>query len=717
MTAVDDWLGTSMNAPSKTNAAPVDAWLGAGVQPTASAPAAVAALSATAPAPPSRQTADAGLAQDLAAGGADPDLLNQMWSAAKGGAHGIASMFNNAANFVEKGVAGGVNMVPGLRDTALAKAINDTANADVAAQSATDKQFAQTASPGEKAAAFIAPVIMPMGAAMRGANAVGNGVAAGARMIPGIGTGVANVVGKTAGSAALGAGFGAAAPVDSSQPYLPQVASNMGIGAALGVAAPAAFQVGKSAVKAIGGVLSPIFQPAQYVGQGLAGSMDPSAAASVASNIRNAQQFVPNSLPTTAQVSNSPFLVQTEKALANSSPEFRTSLVNRGIDNNNARWDVINSIARSPQDLTQAVNARNAAAQPSYDAFQQLLYDVDPTLNDLMKRPAMKQALQRGINIAENRGNTSFINATAPIDPAFANVPTGGTAMNGAPVMQQVQTATGSPGKPAQVSGEVLHYLKLGLDDMIQNASESTRVGPFERTAMEDARTDYLNWLNNASSDYAAGAQRFRSMSPPINTMVAGQALSGDLGRAAPNSSGVPQIGFPTFKARFDQALKSDPDVARFGIEPDAQKALQGIQSDLQREMISNSVRSSGSDTAYNLAANGWLADHLFGPTFGGATSLGKGAAALATAATGHPIAALGVFGAGNKVGQMVGKNLTSKLGGYMLDPATLLPYLDSRANVNGSAVNGLHQAVQSGLLRYGRPAVLNGLLGQFQNP
>jgi hypothetical protein len=671
--------------------------------------------------PAAQPRPDAGLAQDLAAGGADPDLLNQMWAAAKGGAHGIGSMFNNAANFVEKGVAGGVNMIPGLRDTSLAKAINDTANADVAAQSATDRQFAQTASPGEKAAAFIAPALIPMGAALRGTNAVGNGVAAGVRMLPGMATGagarVAGVIGNTAGNAALGAGFGAGAPVDSSQPYLPQVASNMGLGALVGAGLPAAASLTRSAVGSLGNVLRPIFQPANYVGQGLAGSLDPAAAAAVASNIRNAQQFVPGSAPTTAQVAASPFLVQTEKALSNANPDFRTQLLNRQIDNNNARWQSINGVAQTPVALDRAVEARNGAASPFYNEARNRLYDVDDGLQTLMRRPAMQQALERGMTIAQNEGNAGMLAGVEAIAPTPARtVGTGMMGADGAELTRTLPGMPGTPGAPPSVSGDVLHYIKLGLDDLQASARENTRLGPSERRAIGDAQNAFMNWLDGVSPQYAQGSAEYARLSPPVNAMTAGQQLSGDLALAAPNAAGVPNITFPAYKGRYAQALRGDPDVARFGIPQTAQDALNGVQNDLQREMVSSSIRSPGSDTAYNIASNGWLARNLFGPTFGGATGLGKAGAAAATALAGHPIAALGVFGAGNRVGQAVGRNLSYRLGDYLLNPDTLLPFLDSRANVNGGAVNQLHQAVQSGLLRYGRPAVLGGLLGQVVN-
>ncbi|WP_321951869.1 hypothetical protein [Paraburkholderia bannensis] len=690
----------------------------AGAQPNVRS---AASQTATAQGSKPNPLATSGLANDLAAGGASPDTLAQLGQIGGAAAHGIGSMFNNAANAVEKGVAAGANMIPGVRGSSFGNWLTNTANSDVAAQSAADKQFSATASPGQKATAFLAPAVLPIGGAMAGAGTIGNGVASGLRMLPGMGSGIgssiAGALGTGAGNAALGAAFGAAAPVDSSQPYGAQLARNMGMGAALSAGFPAAASLVRSAGAQVGNALRPVLQPAQYVGEGLASGFTPQDAATVAANIRNAPTYVPGAAPTTAQVSGSPYLVQTEKALSNSSPDFRNGLLNQQIANNNARWDVVNGIAGTPQTLQGAVDAREAAAGPAYQAARANTYPVDQDLETLMQRPAMQQALARGISIAQNEGNQGFAPAVAGQAAQYANLPTGGVGFNGQPLFQQVLTRPSTPGQPAQISGDVLHYMKLGMDDLQASAAENTRLGPQERRAINTAQGDFLNWLDNASPDYAQGRAAYAANSPPVNTMTAGQRLQADLAQLSPNAAQVPNITYPAFRGRFAQTLRGDPNVAQFGIDPSAQTALQGVQSDLQREMVSNSIRSPGSDTAYNLAANGWLARNLYGPSFQGATGLGKGAAAAATAIAGHPVAALGVYGAGSRLGQMVGDRLQAQLGDYLLNPSTVLPFLDSRANVNGLPVNGFHNAVGQGLLRYGRPVALGGLLGSFVNP
>lgn len=499
--------------------------------------------------------------------------------------------------------------------------------------------------------------------------------------------------GKLALGATQGVAGAAMTPVDDLRPgqsYGSAKAEQMALGGGLGLAGPLVSAGAKAAGGALWNVAKPVVQPAKFVGQGVAGVMSPQDAAAAASAIRSAPQFVPGSTPTAAQVAASPLLVQTEKAFANASPDFRTALLDRSIQNNDARWSVLNGIAGSPLDLQNAQAARSSAVNALYNTAKQQAFQVDAPMTDLMNRPAMQSAIKRAQTLADNK-NAGNILSTVRVPNSMGGSPTNVTAL----------------------SGNGAQAVKESLDAMLL-PENTMKLSNKEIGALQDTRNAYLSWLESKSPEFQQARQTYSNMSPPVNTMTAGQKLTGDLALAPPNAMNVPQITFPNFKARFSQAMKGDPDVAQFGIDPLALDALHGVQSDLQREMVSNSVRSGGSDTAYNLAANGWLARNLYGAGFDGATGIGKTAAAATTALTGHPIAALGVFGAGDKIGKAVGGKLQGKLSSYLLDPQSLLPYLDARASAaSGKPPPG---PLVQGLLNYGRPAVVNGLLGGFVN-
>lgn len=160
------------------------------------------------------------------------------------------------------------------------------------------------------------------------------------------------------------------------------------------------------------------------------------------------------------------------------------------------------------------------------------------------------------------------------------------------------------------------------------------------------------------------------------------------------------------FRSALTSAMGSG-DAARYGIDANALQQLQGIGQDLQRATVSNGLKSPGSDTAYNTSANGWLAHHLYGPNFQGASGLGRAVGAIGAAVAGHPMVGAGLLVGGNRIGQMVGGRLNEQLGNLLLDPQALLPYLDARA---AGPVNATQQALRTALGRQLLPAAIGGV-------
>ena len=503
-------------------------------------------------------------------------------------------------------------------------------------------------------------------------------------MAMGGGTGVAGRIGM---GALQGAVSGGLMPTtgNSNQSFAQQKIAQMGIGGALGAAVPAAFEGARAAGTGLWNAARPIFQPERYVGQGITGLMDPTEAAAAAANIRSAPQFVPGSNPTTAQVAGNPMLVQTEKAAGNI-PAFKTAATERAIENNNARWQALMGVAGTDADLAAAQTARDAAASPLYQQAHQATANVGPAFMRYAQIPEMQQAMD-----AAQRN--------AALDAAV-----------GRGVVPVWPTPTSNA-----INGSALDYTSRALGDMIGDAQRS---GATSRAA---SLTALKNSVDNWTQRYIPGVQAAKAAyaqgSVPVNTMEAGQAIANGLGTRAMNAGGVPEIGLMPFRSALTSAMKNAP----YGIDANALNTLQGIGQDLQRATVSNSIKSPGSDTAYNLAANGWLARNLYGPSFGGSGALGRsiagGLAGLATTLAGHPLAGAGVAGtvAGGlgSIGKMVGGRLQDRLTGLLMDPNMLLPYLDARAAAASQAVpNPLMQ----GLLNYGRPAITNGLVGGLVN-
>lgn len=467
---------------------------------------------------------------------------------------------------------------------------------------------------------------------------------------------------------------------NSDKSFAQQKAEQAGIGGLMGGAIPLAMDGARAVGSGLWNAARPIFQPERYVGQGITGLMEPADAAAAAANIRNAPQFVPGSMPTTAQVAGNPMLVQTEKAAGNI-PAFKTAATQRAIENNDARWQALMGVARTDADLAAAQSARDAAASPLYQQAHQSTANVGPAFMRYAQIPEMQQAMQAAqqnaaLDAAVGRG-------VAPVWPT----PTSNT-----------------------INGAALDYTSRALSDMIGDAQRS---GANSRAASLTALKNsvdgwtqrYIPGVQQAKAAYAAG-------SVPVNTMEVGQQIANGLGTRAMNAGGIPEIQLMPFRSAFTRAMNSG-NAADYGIDANALNTLQGIGQDLQRATVSNSVKSPGSDTAYNLAADGWLARQLYGPTFGGAGNIGKAVGALGATALGHPMAGLGILGAGNRVGQMIGGRLQDRLTGLLMDPNAILPYLDARA---AAAAQTVPNPLMQGLLNYGRPAIGNALSGGLVN-
>jgi len=158
----------------------------------------------------------------------------------------------------------------------------------------------------------------------------------------------------------------------------------------------------------------------------------------------------------------------------------------------------------------------------------------------------------------------------------------------------------------------------------------------------------------------------FAKRSVPVNTMQVGQDLEGKLLANALNSSGDPAATLPGYRSALAKALRETD----YPIDPQAQKALEAVQSDLQRATISSSVRAPGSDTAYNAGAGTAFLRALGAGPEGNGKAAAAAAATLAT--TGSPKLAGGAAFGTKKAGDFIANRVGNALGDLMLDPQKL---------------------------------------------
>jgi hypothetical protein len=645
MSDIDSWLGASGTpAASAPGANAVDSWLGAddsaSATPAAAAPVTQAPAAAGVPYPKGPP--------------ALPSFMQGIGDKVAGAGQGMVHLSAWLAN----------KLAPDSQFAKDANAAIPQVDADVAQQSANYDAARKAAG----------------GTGFDWGRASGGGAAALAALAFAPEDAGAGLLGKVGTAATQGAIDSAASPVvvQPGQTYAGQKGLQIGVGTALGGAIP----VGISGVKGLYNAATPLLNPAAYVGKGLAATMDPTTAAAVAANVRNAPAFVPNSAPTLDQIGGNVGLVQTAKAL-NNNPAVKNLFVDRGIANNAARWDAINSVAGTPQDLAAAVAARSAAAKPDIDSLL--------TNGNSVNASPVLAAIDR------------VANGPLGTNPAVSS---GLSDLRDSITSRATQLTKNGP---SWVAPDILDGIRQNANAFIAKHATNGVVGSQENVAMNPVRDMIVNAIEGANPGYKQYLANYAANSTPVNTMQVGQQIAESLANKAQDVTGAPTIMPPAFNSAFDKAMNG----AEYGIDPGAQATLEGVQNDLGRATISNSIRQGGSDTAYNNAAKGWVAKQIYGPSFEGASGLTKAIAAGATAFAGHPLAAAGVFAGASRLGQFVGGRLDNQLANYFLNPSAILPYLDQRA---GAAAT---PAARAALMRMAgqipQPAAIGGLLSMQQ--
>jgi len=365
--------------------------------------------------------------------------------------------------------------------------------------------------------------------------------------------------------------------------------------------------------------------------------------------LRNAQEFVPGSKPTTAQVVANPDIVAAEKTLSNN-PAFKGQFAERGIQNNAARLSQLESLAGTPKQLEDAVKARAAAAAAWTDPVSGKLaagapVDAGPIIKQLTALKASPLGVRPTIGGAAD-DMIATIKSRAQIDP-------------------NTGAMTVSPG--------ILDAVRQNVKDYLAKHAPNGVVGTQQGAAFEPVRNSIVDAVEGANPGYRDYLANYAKNSAPINTMEGVRSILDNVGNRGANASGAPQLSLNGFNAQLKKTLDR-----QYGVSPNAEAALNGIQSDLQRETISNSIRQPGSDTTYNLQAPGWLAGQLYGKEFGGSSGLANVAGGLLGLSTGGPMGAVGGYTASKALASLGAKRVNGLLSDAMLDPLKAADLIES---------------------------------------
>lgn len=320
---------------------------------------------------------------------------------------------------------------------------------------------------------------------------------------------------------------------------------------------------------------------------------DPEAALSA---LQNVPEYVPGSIPTTAEATGDIGLAQLQRGLL-STPEIQTGIPERVQANRSARYQALADIAKTPEELEAAVKFRAAITEPMYT-----------------------KAFANPIDVPELRASELM---------GILNTPSGKKAINAAQQLAQEESVDISydlsklmteGGKAGQISPRALQYIKWGYDDLLGQKTGDTALGQRASKLVETNRNKLVNWIERVNPDQAKADRAFSRLSRPIDQMKVGKYIVDKYASELSQMSGVGET--PT---AFMQAVKGAPDVTaeratgfKKSLEeimnPRQLKAIEGVAEDLARKARAERLGlASGSATAQNLSAQN-LMRRLIGP-------------------------------------------------------------------------------------------------------
>lgn len=299
------------------------------------------------------------------------------------------------------------------------------------------------------------------------------------------------------------------------------------------------------------------------------------AAPAIRQRLLNAQELVPGSMPTAAQVAESGGMAALERSASASNPEAYTQ---RAMEQAAARLSALRGVAGDDAGMAAAEAARAAATKPLYAAADMGVAPIDSTFKSLMMRPQFKTAVSRAQELAKNQG----------LDDIFFK---------------------DKDGKPIALIGQGAHLIKKSLDEASEYGS-SSYTGKAGSSAASKTNETFQSWLDARIPEYAAAKTAFAEKSAPINQMQIGRAL---LDKAQPALADYGALGRET-GATFAGAMRNGDALAAKAtglsgarmssvLTPDQMMAVLGVAKDLGRKANAQDLgRGVGSDTFQKLS-------------------------------------------------------------------------------------------------------------------
>lgn len=369
----------------------------------------------------------------------------------------------------------------------------------------------------------------------------------------------------------MGAMGGALSPVTENQEnFAGQKAVQMGAGAAFGSILPGVVPVISKGYQLAKALAQPFTETGRekIVGSTIRSQIRPTDVGDVVNRLSNAEELVPGSTPTAAEVAESGGVSALQRSAAARSPDAYAA---RATDQANARLAALDEIAGTGGKKEFYEADRAAVANELYEKAKNTplnFANVDKSeIDSLLKRPAIKSAIDKAKELAANQGYEKL-----------------------------------SP--KGSIRG--LDYVKEALDLQIIDAKGK------EKEVLRGLKNELLSVLDRLSPEYAEARATFEAMSKPINRMEVAETLRDKL---IPAISDLGAINKET-PASFAAALRNADETAKratgykdanlqsiFADAPAELQTIENIGRDIARKAnFQDLARGAGSDTFQKMA-------------------------------------------------------------------------------------------------------------------
>lgn len=370
-------------------------------------------------------------------------------------------------------------------------------------------------------------------------------------------------------------GAGAGAGTAREMGYGPGIQTVAGL--AGGVAAPVAASAVTAGVGVLGRGVKAAVEPFTKAGRErvVGGTLKRLAtdAGAASERMGRASELVSGSRPTTAQAARDEGLLIAERGLASSSQRAGSQFARRSAEQNQARNALLNELAKDDTALKAAKGVRAGEASGLYSKSFSEAVKPPEELVSLSKRPAFTEAVKRAQAIAAEEGTDL------------------GDPMN---------TMKG------------LHYVKLGLDDIISGARDSS-IGKTQQRAIIETQKKLLSIMDDLSPTYKQARSSFKELSAPVNQLESLQGVREKVLNTGTDALTGERI---MSAAKFSNVLNKAESRGELQkvLTKEQFKALESIAADLERGALSaTSGKAAGSNTMQNLSVA-----HVLGAAMGG---------------------------------------------------------------------------------------------------